>query len=63
MKITDYIIVQEVYDAQMERSVNDHIKDGWQPLGGISVIENEDGDKVYYQAMVKREGIDFTQLK
>jgi len=47
--ITDYLIVDAENEQHLQELVNDNIKDwGWQPLGGIAVLENE-----YYQAMVK----------
>lgn len=33
--ITDYIIIIEEHLHNLERNVNEHIRNGWQPLGGI----------------------------
>lgn len=36
--------------------VNDMIKDGWEPQGGISVIQDSALGPIMFQAMVKKEG-------
>lgn len=36
--------------------VNDMIKDGWSPQGGISVIQDSVLGLIMFQAMVKKEG-------
>lgn len=36
--------------------VNDMIKDGWSPQGGISVIQDSALGPIMFQAMVKKEG-------
>jgi hypothetical protein len=41
--------------SSIESKVNQLIREGWQPQGGISV----DGD-MYYQAMVKKQPTDRT---
>ena len=35
--------------------VNDMIKDGWSPQGGISVIQDSALGPIMFQAMVKKE--------
>ena len=38
--------------------VNDMIKDGWSPQGGISVIQDSALGPIMFQAMVKKEGVE-----
>lgn len=47
--ITDYRIIIEEHLHSLERNVNEHIRNGWQPLGGISSSLNGN----HIQAMVK----------
>ena len=54
-KIVQYKTIW-VKDKCIDEDVNDAIKTGWQPLGGIShVISNEEPCVMYCQAMVKYE--------
>lgn len=50
-KAKDYIVFCEQDMTVLEQDVNDYIKIGWQPIGGISV-NNGHGD-LYCQAMVR----------
>lgn len=59
-KITDYQILTHSQNRYLERVVADYIKEGWQPLGGVSVClyapsSNYKSDKEYSQAIVKYE--------
>ena len=36
--------------------VNDMIKDGWSPQGGISVVQDSALGPIMFQAMVKKDG-------
>ena len=45
-----YVILQKEYRAELESEVMQYIKKGWQPIGGVSVID--DKTRSYYQAMV-----------
>ena len=56
-KITDYQILQYTQRDYLERKVARCIKEGWQPLGGVSVcLYTTSGNYTeYYQAIVKYE--------
>ena len=56
-KITDYQILTHSQNRYLERVVADYIKEGWQPLGGVSVcLYTTSGNYTeYYQAIVKYE--------
>jgi hypothetical protein len=51
-KIVEYKVVKFTSDKELVNVVNSLIKEGWQPLGGVS-IANEIMD--HCQAMVKYE--------
>lgn len=59
-KITDYKILEYIHRDHLERKVTMCIKEGWQPLGGVSVClhatsNRYESTKEYYQAIVKYE--------
>ena len=59
-RIADYQIFTHSQNRYLERVVADYIKEGWQPLGGVSVCSHEtsnryESTKEYYQAIVKYE--------
>ena len=56
-KITDYQILTYIQRDYLESEVAKHIKEGWQPLGGVAVcLYTTSGNYTeYYQAMVKYE--------
>ena len=56
MTITNYEILTEYDVNDLGRVVQQAIKDGWQPLGGVAVTEAEPGHgypTLFVQAMVK----------
>jgi hypothetical protein len=57
-KITDYKVIEVSSLIQLEHYVQDMIRRGYQPLGGVQVTHEEDGEPYsYLQAMVKiKEG-------
>ena len=40
-------------DEHLEKMVNEFIKKGWKPLGGIAIMQNEQGFYIMYQAIIK----------
>lgn len=55
--ITDYNVVTATHLADLQDRVREKIKSGWQPLGGIALLHEEDAgsDKphmVFAQAIV-----------
>ena len=56
-KITDYQVLRYSQSVYLESEVAKHIKEGWQPLGGVSVcLYTTSGNYTeYYQAIVKYE--------
>jgi hypothetical protein len=55
MNAYDYQIVQasekDVFEADVER----FIEDGWQPLGGVDVLEMSEGQILFTQAMTRSQ--------
>lgn len=63
--ITEYQIHTHYHAPSLEESVNEAIKEGWEPFGAVSVARSEYYDPhhgesfenvTYAQAMVKRAG-------
>ena len=64
-KVTEYKIVKETNITFLISKVNESIKDGWQPIGGLAIVpsirnklDNEGEEKKkdiwwYHQALVK----------
>ena len=51
IKVLDYTYVSTSDESKIKTLVNENIKNGWQPLGGIAVANN--GSKIIFiQAMV-----------
>ena len=55
MKITDYRIVQKQDIEELEDTVAKLIKDGWHPVGGMSIQPLGEGEALYFQAMVEAD--------
>lgn len=55
----EYMVVEVIGDVnELVAKVNNHIKQGWKPLGGIAVdipdtSERAGSDDCFYQAMIK----------
>lgn len=61
-KIVDYSLAIAIWNSQLNRwyggesfiaIVNQFMREGWQPLGGVSVHVGKDYEEQYTQAMVK----------
>ena len=53
----EYKIIEMCTAYDLEIAVNEHILQGWEPLGGVSVSLSESDDyryEVMVQAMIKR---------
>lgn len=48
----EYKIIESAHKSIVEEKVNEHIQNGWEPLGGISVATNSHW---YAQAIIKKE--------
>jgi Domain of unknown function (DUF1737) len=51
--------VIEAKDVEgLEQDVNEHIAEGWQPLGGVAVVNSQANTYAwwFYQAMVRPDG-------
>lgn len=56
-KIVDYEILKDEYCDSLVTSVQQKIREGWQPLGGVAFsIDSLDNPKYHFQAIVKYEG-------
>lgn len=52
MKIVDYLIIAEESRILLEHNVSCKLNHGWEPIGGVSVVEKGKDVRVL-QAMVK----------
>ncbi len=48
------IVCYTTLPEKLSQKVNEHIKDGWKPIGGVAVSV-QDGEEHFYQAMVKED--------
>ena len=51
--MTQYKIVKEISQKEMESTVNSLIKKGWTAQGGLQIINDEYDILTFYQVMVK----------
>jgi len=51
--VTAYTIVLDTDNERLIAKVNDHIKAGWEPIGGVSVVQYPHSP-VLLQAMIGR---------
>ncbi|MBM3859142.1 MAG: DUF1737 domain-containing protein [Verrucomicrobia bacterium] len=51
----EYMLVQEGTSKSLEDAVNAHMKQGWQPLGGVTVVDEsfKGAAGSFLQAMVR----------
>jgi len=49
----EYKILADTEPNLLEKRVNEHIQEGWQPLGGIAIPTDNEGE-FYFQAMIKK---------
>lgn len=52
MKILSYQILEADDVFCLEKLVNDVIKTGWQPQGGVCILKSAEGSWINYQAMI-----------
>lgn len=50
----NYALIQAIEIDELENRVNDEIKNGYEPLGGISTSTLKNGEIYYCQAMIKK---------
>jgi hypothetical protein len=48
-----YDLVFKSSFSELIDGVNTRIRHGWKPQGGIAITVDSNGDKVYYQAMIR----------
>lgn len=53
MKIIEYDTATSLSEETLRQFINKKIKEGWQPLGGISVAVSPEDTELYSQALVK----------
>ena len=53
MEYQNYQVVQRYNIANLETRVNEDIKKGWKPLGGIQMVILPDVGQVFLQAMAR----------
>lgn len=53
-KLVDYVVISDGRLSELKRRVKLYLEDGYELLGGVSVIIR-DGLDVYYQTLVKYE--------
>ncbi len=49
----EYIIVDDFETKNLQKKVNDYIKKGYKPTGGINAVPQKDGFIEYLQSMIK----------
>jgi len=54
----EYDILRAAQTTYLKMKVNDAMKDGWKPQGGVSSVEGIDRATWYAQAMVRTRGND-----
>ncbi|MDE2096951.1 MAG: DUF1737 domain-containing protein [Patescibacteria group bacterium] len=56
----DYVIVENRDVASLQRDVNDMIRQGWEPRGGIALARPSSSLQMwrFFQAMVRESGPD-----
>lgn len=50
--MSEYTVVKEASIFDLIDSVNEYIRQGWQPIGGILVTQDERGEE-FFQSMIK----------
>jgi hypothetical protein len=51
-KIALYTIAYGPTTGELAKQVNELIKDGWRPIGGVAVAKDYEGEQGFLQAMV-----------
>jgi len=52
-KIIDYIVVSKTGPRPLQDAVQEYVREGWQPQGGIAVVADKEGSRFYFQALVR----------
>jgi hypothetical protein len=56
-KISDYVVISSCFQKKFNEEANKLIREGWQPLGGVSIShqgpEDGSGSTEFAQAMVR----------
>ena len=65
--ITDYNVVTATHLADLQDRVRQKIKSGWQPIGGIALLHEEDAGSnkphmVFAQAMISMQDSEPTKV-
>ena len=50
-----YVVIEAKSAQSLQEKVQQHLDEGWQPLGGLSVATYNAGAWWYYQALIKHE--------
>lgn len=53
IKISDYYIAQRYSKDELETKVNDLIKNGYVPIGGVAVFQDSEFNIFYTQALIR----------
>ncbi len=58
-RIVKYLPLSGTHLAELAQLVNEHIGQGWQPLGGVAVLPREFPEKSFFliQPMVRKVGL------
>ena len=49
--LTAYTILNGKSDTELMEQVNRHIREGWRPIGGISIVPGN--PSLFFQAMIR----------
>jgi hypothetical protein len=55
MKISEYKVLRGLSPEELQKSVNEHIRAGYQPFGNLSVAVINEAKILYLQAVVKQQ--------
>ncbi len=52
----EYLVCEAGSAEKIQDQVNERMRDGWQPIGGLSVVQSQSSNRWwYYQALVRGE--------
>ena len=51
----NYLAIEKETISQLNKAVNEFIRDGFKSQGGVAVVTKENGKTYYIQAMISKE--------
>ena len=56
--VTNYSIIEAGDPSAMVEAMHNAIAENWEPIGGIAATVDDDGERIYTQALVYRDFVD-----